>query len=249
MVTSLIFGFIIIYTLFVFLRAHRKYRVSQAMLDREEVYRLDSEAAEIAQDIHDEVSSGLALITIQVNQLESVGAGPDDLTAIRTKLIDLGRSLSRATRQLSAHDLRGEGFYHSVSEIISRCRETRALKIDFRYELDDEPPDEVGIQLYRIILELIQNVVRHAEATQVKLWIRVHEGKFCLLFSDNGKGLMKDDGEKKRGGMGRSNIRKRVNLVKGRVWSWTQPGMGTEYFIEIPIRSTYYETNQIVNSG
>lgn len=249
MVTSLIFGFIIAYTLFVILRAHRKHRLYQEMRDREEVHRIDKETAEIAQDIHDEISSGLALITMQLNEIERSGAGSAELVGIRNKLLALGMSLSRVTRQLAAFEIRREGFRQTVSEVIDRYQESRALTIDFTYDLESEPSDEVSLQLYRIILELLQNVIRHAEATHVKLWIRIHEGKLCLFFSDNGKGLGAGKAAGKPGGMGRTNIRKRVNLLRGTVRALSQSGGGTDYLIEIPTRTTYYETYKIDNSG
>lgn len=246
---SLIFGFILVYAVFVFFRAHRKYRRREAERVRQEVNSLDSAIEELARDIHDEVSSSLALITIQFGQFEQEGfMSRENLESIRRNLMETGIITARATRQLAAKDIKTEGLKKMLTDYIDRCRETRALQIDFQCDLVDEPDEQTALQIYRILLELIQNVIRHAQATRISIKM-CREGKnICLLFRDNGIGITKKEGESRQGGMGRANIRRRVRFLQGKMIDWSLPGQGTEYFIELPINIPYDQTNQTADS-
>lgn len=247
--TSLIFGFILVYMLFVLLRAHRKYRREQAERIRQEVNSLDSAIEELARDIHDEVSSSLALITIEFGQIERQGVpSRESMESIRRNLMEASMITARATRQLAGKDIQMEGLQKMLSDFIERCRETRAIQIDFLCDLVDEPDGQSSLQIYRILLELIQNVIRHAQATRISIKMCTEGKNLCLLFRDNGVGIPKKAGESGQGGMGRANIRKRVRFLKGKMIDWSLPGKGTEYFIELPINIPYDQTNQTADS-
>ncbi len=247
--TSLIFGFILVYMLFIFFRAHRKYRREQEERIRQEVNSLDSAIQELARDIHDEVSSSLALITIQFGIIERQKIPcRESLESIRRNLMETGVITARATRQLAGKDIKTEGLQKMLSDYIDRCRETRALQIDFQCDLVDEPDEQSSLQVYRILLELIQNVIRHAQATRISIKMCMEGRNLCLLFRDNGIGITKKAGESGQGGMGRANIRKRVRFLQGKMVDWSLPGQGTEYFIELPINIPYDQTNQTADS-
>lgn len=194
--TSLIFGFILVYMLFVFLRAHWKYRREQEERIRQEVNSLDNAIEELARDIHDEVSSSLALITIQFGHLERQEVVcRESLESIRRNLMETSIVTARATRQLAGKDIQVEGLQKMLSDYIDRCRETRAMQIDFQCDLVDEPDEQSSLQVYRILLELIQNVIRHAQATRISIKMCTEGKNLCLLFRDNGIGITRKAGE------------------------------------------------------
>jgi len=89
------------------------------------------------------------------------------------------------------------------------------------------------IHLYRIVQELLANVLKHAEATTVNLQLLEDEGKLMLTVEDDGKGF---DVKKapSNGGIGLSNVRTRVEVLHGKMHLESVPGKGTFVSIEFP---------------
>ena len=87
------------------------------------------------------------------------------------------------------------------------------------------------LALYRITQELINNVLKHAEAKNVSLQIGQRDEKIILMMEDNGKGF---DVNAHKDGYGLNNLDARTKLMQGTMIIDSQPGKGTSVLIEIP---------------
>jgi signal transduction histidine kinase len=94
-------------------------------------------------------------------------------------------------------------------------------------------PKDHELALYRITQELINNVLKHAEATQVSLQIGYRDEKIILLMEDNGKGF---DIHAHKNGYGLKNLEARTQMLNGHMEIDSQPGKGTGVPIEIPYK-------------
>ena len=90
------------------------------------------------------------------------------------------------------------------------------------------------IILFRIFQEVLNNTVRHGEATVIDVSIEQNDQCLKLTIKDNGKGFNEKDLPKEKKGMGLFNIRKRVALIAGEVDIITSPGNGAEIKIVTP---------------
>jgi two-component system, NarL family, sensor kinase len=88
------------------------------------------------------------------------------------------------------------------------------------------------IVVYRIIQELLNNVVKHAEATIVLVQIMRHENNLNITIEDNGKGF---DQTSSHNGDGLNNVRSRVDYLKGQLDIQSVPGKGTSVHIDLTI--------------
>jgi NarL family two-component system sensor histidine kinase LiaS len=86
----------------------------------------------------------------------------------------------------------------------------------------------------RIVREGLQNVVRHAGATRVKLVARRARGRLSLILSDDGRGFDSTKVAESVHGYGLASMRRRVQLIGGRFRLVTSPGHGTRVEISIP---------------
>jgi len=100
-------------------------------------------------------------------------------------------------------------------------------------------PEELELSLYRIIDELINNILKHAKATEVSIQLIEHEDMLNVIIEDNGIGFEYDPNNKNYG-MGLSNITTRVNHFEGKFQIDSSIGNGTTMIIDIP-QSTYKE--------
>ena len=94
---------------------------------------------------------------------------------------------------------------------------------------------EYELSLYRITQELINNVLKHAEAKYASLQIGQRDEKIILMMEDDGKGF---DVNAHNGGYGLKNLDARTKLLKGTMTIDSNPGKGTNVQIEIPYNLT-----------
>ena len=89
---------------------------------------------------------------------------------------------------------------------------------------------KIEIVIYRSAQELINNALKHADATRIIVHLFLEPDRIALSVEDNGKGF---DPDIELTGIGLTNIRSRVSLFKGKIDLNSQPGKGTEVMIEI----------------
>ena len=92
--------------------------------------------------------------------------------------------------------------------------------------------DELHLTFYRIAQEHLTNILKHAEATEVSIFLKSVGGSMILSIHDNGKGF---DPTIKRKGIGITNMASRAKLLNGELDIVSSPGHGCSLTISIPI--------------
>jgi signal transduction histidine kinase len=127
------------------------------------------------------------------------------------------------------------GLHAAVNDYCEGLQATGKLNIRYQqYGLEQRLPNDVEIVVYRIMQELFTNVLKHADATEVIVQLMRHEDQLSLTFEDNGKG-METEKALAGGGAGLSNIRTRVDYLRGQFDIRSGPGKGASVHIEIPL--------------
>ena len=93
-------------------------------------------------------------------------------------------------------------------------------------------PPLVETTAYRIVVELLTNIARHAEADAVSLTLTVRAGIMMLIVEDDGRGMSQPPPQ---GQLGLLGIRERLELIGGEMKIETAPGEGTAIFVRIPL--------------
>ncbi|MBK9570320.1 MAG: hypothetical protein IPO53_10700 [Chitinophagaceae bacterium] len=91
------------------------------------------------------------------------------------------------------------------------------------------------MSLYRIVLELINNIVKHAQAKKVTVQLIKYPDYINLSVEDNGRGFDYEHALLEKKGIGLGNILSRVDYLKGIMNVDSIPGRGTSVIIEIPL--------------
>jgi len=105
---------------------------------------------------------------------------------------------------------------------------------------------DTKINLYRILQECLQNIVKHAEATKVELDFEYGEGMLKIHINDNGQGF---DVRKAKKGIGQKNIKSRVQKLNGTWNVESAPGQGTAISVLLPYQTDQQETSLLVNEA
>jgi len=95
--------------------------------------------------------------------------------------------------------------------------------------------EEKRIHIYRIVQELINNIIKHSRANVVELSLKIVENRVQLRVKDDGVGFDRNVILKENKGDGLQNIIARAELLNAKVYLSTKRGHGVNYLIEIPL--------------
>ncbi|MGH7460831.1 MAG: response regulator [Longimicrobiales bacterium] len=195
------------------------------------------ERVRIANELHDDLSQGMAALTIGLSRLRQQLSGlpgslQDDVGALERQ----AAGLADRTRALS-HELHSAVLEHVglTAALKSFCSEFAALEVDLQLEpLPARMTPPVQLCLYRVVQETLHNVRRHSGARRAVVRLAQKEGKTELTVSDAGAGF---DPElvRLKGGLGLISLEERVRLVGGTLQIVTSPGQGTELRVRVPV--------------
>ena len=190
----------------------------------------EAERERIARDIHDGIGPLLTTTKLKVSSLTLPSLAKEDIIELLNSIITEIRRISGNLMPAVLSDFGpGEALNKLVREM------ARDTKITFRYVNDLLPESrldkEVGIALYRIAQEAINNTLKHAEATEIVMSLTEFDDQVVFYYQDNGKGL--SDNEENLLGKGLRNIRERIRILGGTLRIHSDPGIVIE--AEIPI--------------
>ena len=127
------------------------------------------------------------------------------------------------------------GLAIAVREFLNRIGNTDKLKIELEiHGLKDRLESTIETVLFRVLQEIINNIIKHSEASIVNIQIIRHENELSMMVEDNGKGF--DASKISSDGIGMKNIRSRIAYLNGTVHFDSQPGKGTTVSIEVPLK-------------
>jgi two-component system NarL family sensor kinase len=125
--------------------------------------------------------------------------------------------------------------------------ERAGIALHFKVEEKQPLPPTVEAELYHVVLEALNNVVKHAHAQRSTVYLQVEEGRCHLTIQDDGTGF---DPEAARlgAGQGLRNMRERVAQIGGRLSLQTDVGSGTRIDIDVTLREHTQEANTHENT-
>lgn len=210
----------------------------QEELLKNTVLAQEQERKRIAQDLHDEVGAMLSVVKLNVSRFEKKSEASDmKQLAFETKnyLNDLIGEVRRISRALMPPSLDKLGLYFAVEELVNRINISEQFQAvcwksgkPFRFNSKDE------LAVFRVVQELINNALKHSQASQITVKIRFGTASFALSVSDNGVGF---DMEKMAGeGLGLKNLESRTQMAKARFKIKSAPGKGTSSILFLNVK-------------
>src|SRR5690606_27866188 len=124
----------------------------------------------------------------------------------------------------------------ALRDYVAEINHAGLLKVVYQSMGIDQKEIEhsTGLTIYRIVQELLNNVIKHAQASEALVQLLVENDKLIVNVEDNGQGFDTRLSEEK-GGMGWRNIRSRVELLNGMIDIQSSAGSGTSVNIEFNI--------------
>jgi len=190
----------------------------------------------ISREIHDNIGQKLTLAKLHLNTLSFENSNKaviqlnDSVDMISEAISDL----SDISRSMSSEIILNNGLIKALEFEVAQLNKSRLYYIvlcvkgepiflDFQKELI----------LFRIVQEALNNIMKHAFATEITISLSYTAELVKLNIKDNGKGFINEDNCKK--GTGIANMNMRAEWLKGKCCIQSAPGAGTRIMIEMPI--------------
>jgi signal transduction histidine kinase len=195
----------------------------------------EEERKRIATELHDGLGVLLSATKMQFSTI--LDKSPDNREVIE-KAYRMLEQASGDVRKISHNMMPGLltklGFFEAAEDLFEHIGDTTGMNAECTISGSrDRLPENKEIMLYRIIQEMVNNTLKHAEAKSIALWIIIEPNRMNITYSDDGKGF---DYEKmlEKETLGLKSIQSRVNFLNGIFFIETLPGKGTRYSLEIP---------------
>jgi PAS domain S-box-containing protein len=204
----------------------------------------EHERRRIADELHDQISQSLVSSKIELDALRH-SVSPRKSDQILKEVSDsLGKAIDDMrflTFDLSFPILYELGFEAAVAAwLVDQIQEKHGIATEFEEDKQPKPlDDDVRVLVFRMVRELLFNVVKHAHAKKVKVSIRKLGNKMYVSVEDDGRGF---DREKvaataaKKGGFGLFSIRERLEQFGGHLEIESAPGCGTKAALIVPLK-------------
>ncbi|WP_428229765.1 sensor histidine kinase [Flavobacterium sp.] len=190
----------------------------------------EEERKRIAQDLHDDISSKLNIVSLNAHLLSSPNLTEDEIKEITDNIINLTAKALENSRKI-AHNLLPPvfekfGLNAGVEELSQEFESSKSVKVNYKNQIDFDDNDiDRHLHVFRILQELMNNSLRHGKATEI--WVdfkSINELNTCK-YKDNGTGFDSKNTENQKG-LGMRNIDSRISFLDGTITLDSQIGSG-----------------------
>jgi two-component system NarL family sensor kinase len=186
----------------------------------------ERERERIAQDLHDRLGGTLAALKLSLRKPQyKIEEG--DLSIIDNAVNEV-RSIAH---NLSTGLVHKYGLNEAVNQLFRTLENSKGIKFSLYLHPDIGTLGQtMGIELYRIVQELVSNTLKHSKADEVSLQTNFTEGIFNLIYEDNGVGF---DPKELKGGIGLENVKGRAERIGGELNIDAAKGRGSIFIVEL----------------
>ena len=200
----------------------------------------EEESKRLARDLHDAFGQKLAVLNLQISELESLlssccGPALEKLRPLREEIGSLAQQIHQLSRQLHPAVLRELGLAIAVESECAMYSQQEGIPVRFSSEsVPEQIPGDVPLCLYRVLQESLQNIRKHARAKKAEVKLIVAENEILLVVEDSGTGFDPKEARHK-GGLGLVSMEERVRHVGGNLSINSKPGHGTRIEVRCPL--------------
>lgn len=218
------FGLVITFIIIVVLRSRsfaKKQQILQENLTQRIMESQEQERNKVAMELHDSVGQQLMLLTRKANTL------PD--SSFHELAADTLSSIRAISHNLYPVVLKRLGFSEATQQLINSIDENS--DVFFTTEIgfvDDMLSDDEALHLYRILQEVLQNILKHAKAKSVWVEVLKSNNNVMLTIKDNGVGFNFNKALKTNKSLGLKSIQERCKIIHSKLIIESQPNKGTK---------------------
>ena len=203
----------------------------------------EEERKRIARELHDDTAQVLGSLSRQLDNFirKKHGLAPNEVFFLKDLQAQLNRGVEgvhRFSQALRLSVLDDLGLIPALRSLAKSLQESDGIGTDLKVlggERRFSP--EVELLLFRIVQEALNNIRRHAQASEAQVVMEFAEDRIKVTISDNGRGFElsgRVDDLPRSGNLGLAGIQERARLLGGTLEVQSTPGKGTTLIVEVP---------------
>lgn len=216
----------------------RQLEKKQALMEKE--IAIEQERTKLARELHDGLGSMLSGIKHSfAAMLRQFHLRPEEENLFQSNLEKLNQSieeLRHISHNMASDALLKYGLEYSLRDYCNNLAASSGIPIRF-HAVNTEHlklKEEISFHIFRAVQELLQNIIKHAGATEVLVQLSSYNNRLDITVEDNGAGFNLPQARKQKS-MGLKNLESRIDLLKGDMDYRTAPGQGTSVMITVPL--------------
>lgn len=232
------------------IRTHKKLRKNQRLLHDEQLRLMQEEQRKeiikekvkvkleerkkLAMELHDGIANELSALKLNISDENQLNR--NEIKTILAKIDKLYQEVRHFSHELDPDNITDVEFSQLVNNLCELV-ENKGIVVKKNILITtriDDLEESILVNLYRIFQEIIVNIIKHSQASEVQIDIYEDEAELIMFVQDNGKGMQIASTTKS--GIGLKNIKKRVDTLKGH-YELLHPKEGVAMLIKIPINS------------
>ncbi len=198
----------------------------------------ENERSRIARELHDGLGTLLATVKLQFGAVQNTLPEVSQAKTYQKADALLDEACSEVRKisyNLMPAILQQYGLEYAIADLCNDVEKSGRLAVSFiPYGLEEALDEKTAAAAYRIVQELVKNVLRHAEAKELIVQVTRDEGQLNITVEDDGQGFLVAE-KLAAPGIGLQSIQSRVTLLNGQLDIQSQPGKGSTFNIDIPL--------------
>ena len=212
-------------------RSESQIRILNATLDGKE-----TERKQISETLHDSVSALLSSANLHLQACKKIFNGPIPIELEKSQdiIVEASQIIRDLSHTLVSSVLLKFGLANSIKDLAYKYSNSQ-LEVIFQTKNIQRYDQDFEIKLYNIIQELVNNAIKHSEASIAEINLVEKDKKILLTINDNGNGFDTSKMSQKEAGLGINQIDARIHMMGGKFIIDSKKGKGTKISIELPV--------------
>lgn len=208
-------------------------------MSRKLIEAQEQERARIGRELHDDINQRLAMLSVELQQLEE---SPSEVRSrvqeLRKRTAEISDDVQALSHELHASKLEYLGAVAGMKSWCKEFAERYKVEINFRNDVSSLVPLQLGVSLFRVLQEALHNAVKHSGVNRIEVQLRENSGEVHLIVRDLGRGFDVQATRQGRG-LGLTSMQERIRLVNGTIAIDSKPMGGTTIHIRVPLDSEH----------
>jgi PAS domain S-box-containing protein len=198
----------------------------------------EEEQGKYARELHDGLGPILSTLKMYVEWLADPKNTENKEQISKQTIVSIDGAINlvkEIANNLSPHILQRFGLINAIQTYLDQVKVNLAMDCIVSSNLNNRLAPNIEVPLYRVLMECINNSLKHANAKKILIKFKITENNLTITYSDNGQGFDVHDVMSKGKGMGLFNIQNRIRLLGGDMKLISNTGVGTDVEIALTI--------------
>lgn len=199
----------------------------------------EAERKRIAKELHDGLGQNLAIISNRAAMGKNKNNEPEivarEFEEISNNALEALDEVQEITSNLHPHYLERLGLTKAIKSMLSKVSDVLEIVSEID-PVDDLFPKEAEINVYRIVQESVNNIIKHSDASEAEIKVKRAGDEVVITIEDDGRGFDPSNVKAKGGGLGLVGLKERANMIGGAIFIDSSVGRGTKIQVNLPIK-------------